>query len=639
MTDANSVRNVSRLKFSYRPHIDGLRAIAVLGVVLFHFGLEELPGGFIGVDIFFVISGFLISKSIYKEVESRRFSFYSFYERRARRILPAFIVVSLSTALAGYFILFPQELAELSKSLIAATLFSGNIHFYATSDYFSPGASQTPLLHLWSLGVEEQFYIVFPALVLAVHKWWPRAMASVIVGLIVASVVASQIMLSLSPSASFYLLPFRAFEILIGSWLALPRRTFPSGNLARVAAYGGLALICGGMLFITAKFPFPGLLALVPCVGTALVIWGCESTVGSVSRVMGSGPMKFFGKISYSLYLVHWPIAVFAIYIFRDINRWEYLIYGVASSTILAWLSYRYIEQPVRLRKDFWFPSRLIATSGCALAAFLVVFSGINAAQGFPGRVVGSVNDVLAYLKYGGSEEMFQKGTCFMNPEQTAKDYKADKCLPKGRPSVILWGNSHISQFHWGLRAPLAKRGYELGQITSSGCPPIIGLEVVARPNCGAFNDFAIAEIMKTKPDLLVIGGVWNSSPDDMAVFDKTLSRLHAQNIKVVVLGPPALFKRPVPIIIADRLTKGIDLASDDDLERSLIFSRDEALAKHFAGSSMATYVSILNTVCKDKQCPLSYFGIPLHFDIVHLTKEGSVYYGEALADKIFPTD
>jgi peptidoglycan/LPS O-acetylase OafA/YrhL len=631
---AISTNQHKHYELRYRSHIDGLRAIAVMGVVLYHFGLSELPGGFIGVDVFFVISGFLISKSIFRDVTLGQFSFGDFYERRARRILPAFFVVSGISAVLAYFILFPQGLVALSKSLIAAMLFSGNIYFYATSDYFSPAATQIPLLHLWSLGVEEQFYFLFPIFVIGVHKWFPKYLGWILASLIVVSIVSSELMLGTDPAAAFYLLPFRAFELLIGSWFALPQTRFPiDRSVSNLAVATGLCLIIGGMLFTSEKMPFPGVAALVPCVGTALVIWGGEKVNSIPLKILGSKPMAFLGAISYSLYLIHWPIAVFGKNLFSDANRWNYLIVGVTLSISLAWLSYRYVEQPVRQRQDILPRRRLLVGSAASLLVFVSVFMGTITAQGFPGRITGQINQVLAYLKYDPTD-MFQMGTCFMNPEQSGQNYLTDTCIPKGRPTVVLWGDSSIAQFYSGLKKPLNERGYQIGQITSSGCAPTISVDVPSRPNCNRFNDFAISEIIKVRPDILVLGAVWSQEKNQIAGLDRALRVLQENNIKTIVFGLTPRFKRAVPTIIAERLKDGLDgTLSGSELETGL-FAHEDFMASHLKDGSVR-YVSILNNMCPDQQCRIMTNGAPMHFDTLHLSQEGANYYGIRLVDLI----
>lgn len=225
----------------YRPHIDGLRAVAVLSIAIFHLRVVDLRGGFIGVDIFFVISGFLISKIIIPEVLQNSFSFSAFYLRRARRILPAFFMVSAATMAAGYYILLPKEYADLAASFAASTVFGANIYFAETANYFGPSAMQMPMLHYWSLGVEEQFYILFPILLLVIARFSPRLLVPALALLALASFIAAQVAILRSPSAAFYLLPFRAGELLIGALIAASTATIRC-RWPNAVALTGLAL-------------------------------------------------------------------------------------------------------------------------------------------------------------------------------------------------------------------------------------------------------------------------------------------------------------------------------------------------------------------------------------------------------------
>jgi peptidoglycan/LPS O-acetylase OafA/YrhL len=623
---------------TYRPHIDGLRAIAVVGVVLFHFGARTLPGGFIGVDVFFVISGFLISKTLYREISDGEFSLASFYERRARRILPAFYAVSIASAVAALFILLPQGLVSFAKSLIAAALFSSNIFFYATSNYFAPAANEMPLIHYWSLAVEEQFYLLFPLLIVAIFRWSPRHLAVVIAILLLASLGASEAMVRVDPPAAFYLLPFRAFELLIGSLLALPGTRFPiSQGVAGVSTLVGAALILGGMVAIHEDMRFPGLTALIPCLGAALVIWGSEKTTTSPAQLLGSTPIAFLGKLSYSLYLVHWPVAVFGGQLFPHADRLTFLVAGVAVSLILGWVSFRYVEQPVRLHRTLWTKRTIFSAASAALLVCILPSIVAVQAQGFPGRMSGKVGEILGYLAYD-YKTAFREGVCFMRPEQHAGDLNTQVCLPSGRPQAILWGDSLVAQYYSGLRDALGKRGLQLGQLTASSCPPIVGVDIATRPNCAAFNGFAITEILKAKPDLLILGALWLGTDEQMLALDKTLKELRAAKIAVVILGPSAIFKRSVPTILAERLNRGDDSTlSDAELETD-IFARDAAMRKHLSENGEnggARFVSVLDTVCSGRQCPLSYNGIPLHFDTAHLTAEGSRYYSVLLTSRL----
>lgn len=372
--------------------------------------------------MFFLISGFLISGSIYREIEVGRFRLADFFERRMRRILPAFFVVTVTSSFAAYFLLFPNELVSYAYSVAAAALFGSNIYFNATANYFAPIASEIPLIHYWSLSVEEQFYLVFPLLILAIYRINKRAVLTAISAAFIVSLVGGEIALRTNPQAAIYLLPFRAFEFLIGCALARGemRSTTNSSEAACSTALGAsLIVLC--MIFMTERTRFPGLAALVPCAGGALVIWGSERFQTLPTRLLARRPLTLIGDISYSLYLVHWPIAVFVKGAFPNLSATSFLIVGPPLSIALAWLSYRYVEQPAR-RPGLVRPPR--AATLAVSAATTVILCGAAAAtiskQGFPWRFDQEVNRILTYRLYDYKPQ-FREGTCFMRPEQSLR--------------------------------------------------------------------------------------------------------------------------------------------------------------------------------------------------------------------------
>ncbi|WP_428029478.1 acyltransferase family protein [Ancylobacter sp.] len=616
----------------YRAHIDGLRAIAVLGVVLFHFGANWLPGGFIGVDVFFVISGFLITKSIYADMEAGSFSIFGFYERRMRRIAPAFFVVTALTSVCAFLLFFPNQLMTYGRSLIWAVLAFGNVYFYLRTDYFGPSAEETPLLHYWSLGVEEQFYFLFPALILLCARFFPRARGQMVLGLLVASLAACEIIRPLNPAAAFYLLPFRAFELLVGAALALPGLWFPQERRTGGAAVaGGFALILAGMVLITERSPFPGLLALVPCLGTALAIWGGERTMSLPARLLGLRPLVFFGAISYSLYLVHWPIVVFARPLLPDLPAPAFLIGGVALSTALGWLCWRFVEQPVRLNRALF--ARRVVFAGTALGGLLLIGFGALASQyrGFPERLDPEIQRVLAFTRYP-FREVVRDGTCFIN-DRRPKPRPEPECLPESRPSLVLWGSSHVAQFIGALE-PIAKaHGYAVGQITGAACPPLVHASI--SPMCDTLNRFAFDWLLEHKPSIVVIGGDTLNSPAHFKQLDADLARLHGAGIRVVLLGPVPQYTRPAPEILAERMYRGTaSRLADDDLTEGTRRA-DRLMAAHFGDNPDVTFVSIL-AMCPGDNCPMMVDGTPLQFDPTHFTREGVAYYGDKLGALIF---
>src|SRR5262245_24002873 len=364
----------------YRPELDGIRAVAVLPVILFHMDMPFIPGGFVGVDVFFVLSGFLITNMLAADLAGGRMSTLNFYDRRIRRIVPGLAAMLVCCSIAAPFILFPEDLANFGLSLTAATLSASNVLFYLQSGYFSAAADRMPLLHTWSLGVEEQFYILFPLLLYGAWKWARTRIALLIGLLLVASLCLSIWGTSAMPAATFFLLPTRAWELLLGSLLALLAIAGPRSSLQQeAAALGGLALIAASILLLSRQTPFPGLAALPPCLGTALLIWsGCGNRTQPflTQRLLSARPVVFVGLISYSLYLWHWPFIVFA----------KYLTFGTLSRPMRASLlalifavavaSWRLIETP--LRRGSWpWPTLRLRLAGAGGAAVLLIAAGL----------------------------------------------------------------------------------------------------------------------------------------------------------------------------------------------------------------------------------------------------------------------
>nr|WP_281493850.1 acyltransferase family protein [Ancylobacter koreensis] len=617
----------------YRAHIDGLRAIAVLGVVLFHFGAGWLPGGFIGVDVFFVISGYLISKSIYADAAEGSFSILAFYERRIRRIVPAFVAVTALTSLCAFLFFFPNQLMLYARSLIWAVLAFGNVYFYLRTDYFGPGAEDAPLLHYWSLGVEEQFYFLFPALILACRRFFPRALPQVVIGLLLASLLACELIRPHNPAAAFYLLPFRAFELLIGAALALPGMRFPQdGRIGGAAVAGGAGLILAGMALITEHMAFPGLLALVPCLGAALAIWGGESAASLPARGLGARPLVFFGAISYSLYLVHWPLVVFARPLLADLPAPAFLIGGVAASTLLGWLSWRFVEQPVRRNRAAFTRGRLLAGT-VAAGALLIAFGTVTSSlRGFPGRLGPEIERVLAFER-SPLREIVRNGLCFTDDHQPRAVFPPE-CLPEQRPSVVLWGSSHIAQFVGAVKAEAERRGYAVGQMTGASCLPLI--EFRNTPMCDGLNRFAFDWLLAHPPSVLVIGGDAIIATEPLKTLARDLARLHALGTRVIVLGPVPRYRRPPPQVLAERLyRRNPSVLADENLE-PVTRESDRLMAEFFAGNPDVEYVSVLDAMCPEGNCPMMVDGEPTGFDHTHFTHRGVAYYGGRLAGIVF---
>ncbi|RTZ63433.1 MAG: acyltransferase [Aquificaceae bacterium] len=366
----------------YRKEIDGLRALAVIPVVLFHAGFEWVSGGYVGVDVFFVISGYLITSILLGELQSGSFSIRNFYERRARRILPALFLVLLFCLPFAWLWLLPEELEAFARSLIAVIAFVSNILFWQETDYFTASTDLIPLLHTWSLAVEEQFYIFFPLFLAIFWKAGRRILLAVIAVVALVSLGLTEWGWRYYPEANFYLIFTRAWELMIGAFVAfyLFYKEQPHGQFNEIVSFIGLAMIVSSLFFLDKSLPFPSVYALIPTVGTALVIL-FATTNTLVNKLLSLKPFVAIGLISYSAYLWHQPLFVFArAYYMDEPNR---LIMSALSigALFLAYLSWRFVEKPFRNKQRFsqkqiFVSAFVVSLLFIAVGVFLIISEG-----------------------------------------------------------------------------------------------------------------------------------------------------------------------------------------------------------------------------------------------------------------------
>ncbi len=533
----------------YRPEIDGLRAIAISSVVLFHACGDYFPGGFIGVDIFFVISGYLITSIILQEHDAGTFSFWNFYARRARRILPALFFMLLVVTGLCWLVLFPQPLVEAGKAVIYTVLFIANFRLAGAAGYFDAWNQDHPLLHTWSLAVEEQFYFIWPVLLLLLVTFVPRQrQALFIFAGLVLSLVCSQILSEIWPRSAFYHLPSRAWELLAGALLAF--RFTPEITNKRVAlalSLVGLVLIFVPAFFYYKEMQFPGLSAVPPVLGAVLLIYGESGVRTSVGAILSWKPVVFIGLISYSLYLWHWPAialpqAVFA----RELTTVETLI-AVTTALALSIFSYFCIETPFRRR-----PASKIASSqpispsyrrwpiypailGVASAVVLCVGGGFFQKQnGAPWRFAAEVQPLLpvsnkqAWKKTCSSPVKILQGVQYCHIGLATDDDIGD---------FVLWGDSHSENYIHEL-----SKIYRSGTLfIHPGCQPVLGAtylatnETVLALHCREMKIAVMNEIARRKPRTVMIVARWT-------YFDKT---------------PYGLERRASGRFVADDMPKG----------------------------------------------------------------------------------
>ncbi len=457
----------------YRSDIDGLRAIAVLSVVLYHFGFP-LQGGFVGVDIFFVISGYLIGGILWREYDQTgRIWLKNFYIRRFRRLAPAFVTMALVVTAIAWALMLPFEFREFGKTLIASTVYLSNVLFYRGAGYFDSASDDKPLLHTWSLSVEEQFYIFLPLFILLLARS-RRGILAGLVAIWAASLLACILFTPTHSTATFYLFPFRAWELLSGVLLAI--WSYESGRTMRgyaLLSWLGLALILASVLLIPSGPLFPGLMATLPVLGTVLLLAnGTGQNV--VNRLLSHRWMVFFGLISYSLYLWHWPVYVLSGYLRDGHAHFAESAVWMGLSVGLAWLSWKYVETPVRQARTL---SGGTVFAGTALASVTLLALGgwLYTQNGLPDRFGRE-----ARVHIAASGDFLQDWSrCSVATELPLDGLEICRIGPEGPARVLVWGDSHVRAVREGLDVAAFEAGVPGMIIWRAGCPPLFGVRKV----------------------------------------------------------------------------------------------------------------------------------------------------------------
>lgn len=472
----------------YRKDIDGLRALAVLSVVLFHAGVEPFGGGFTGVDVFFVISGYLITSLIVGEIRHDQFSIIRFYERRVRRIFPALFAVLIVASVAGWRLLMPQQFDGFAKSVFATALFVSNILFWQESGYFAAPALEKPLLHTWSLAVEEQFYIAFPLFLIVVHRWLKGRWVTWLVPLALASFALSVWGVAYKPIATFYLAPTRAWELLLGSLLAV--QAIPQMRSRLWREFGGVlgvGIIAWGIFTLTVQSAFPGANALWPAGGAALIIYSGSNGETIVSKVLGSAPLVFVGLISYSLYLWHWPLLVFAQQAqVTALSSWQTTAL-IALSFVMATLSWRFIELPFRRRDGVFRQKPLFATGAFAVCCLVAFGLFGHFSKGWPDRIPARVSRIAAFANSQNPRAM----EICLGRSQSRRISPKQACVfgANVSPAYALWGDSHAAALVTMIGQIARRHGQSVKFFGEAGCPPIWGIGRVLYKDCFLHNE------------------------------------------------------------------------------------------------------------------------------------------------------
>lgn len=452
----------------YRKEIDGLRAIAVLPVILFHAGFSWFSGGYVGVDIFFVISGYLITMILLREMESGTFSIAKFYERRARRILPALLFVMICCIPFAYLWMTPQQLKDFSQAFIAVSIFSSNILFWRKEDYFAPEAEENPLLHTWSLAVEEQFYIFFPVLLIMLWKFGRRPLFHVTLALSCLSLLLSEWGWRNHPSANFYLLPSRAWELGVGALCAFylhNRAVAPS----QILSLSGLALILYSIFMLEESTPSPSLYILAPVAGTAFIILFCNKDTLTY-RILSLKHVVWIGVLSYSAYLWHQPLLAFSRIKIIPGPRLGVMLILCLLSILLAYFSWRYVERPFRRPETSWITTRAKVFSTTVIASLAIFTLGIygHIGNGIPERFELS-DEQESYISTAVASPM--RDACHASSRKMIK--AAEACsYNEENPSVAVLGDSHVVELAYALGEQLEETDIGVAHFSFSGCGP-----------------------------------------------------------------------------------------------------------------------------------------------------------------------
>ncbi len=457
---------------SYRADIDGLRAVAIVPVLFFHARFATFGGGFVGVDVFFVISGYLITSLIVRELDAGTFSFIDFWARRARRILPAAFVAIMATLAAGWFILLPSDYENLAQSALAQTLFASNLFFWKHTGYF--GAETMPLLHYWSLAVEEQYYMVFPLVLFVLTRYGKMRMFWLIATVGLVSFGVNVWAVTNTVSAAFFFLPTRAWELLTGSLLAFlagrgPGRTSTT-LVDELLALGGMAAILFAVVQYDQNTPFPGTAALSPSLGTAAIIWANRNHRTIVGRLLSTRPFVLIGLISYSLYLWHWPLFVYARYLSFEELAPTVTVSLLIASTLIAYCSYRFVETPIRRRAFIDRPQMLLGFAFCSLVLIGICSLWLDMSGGAPDRFPRAV---VAYAN--GVRDVYPHRSLCHDIESQKIENDELCSFGEGEGRLFVWGDSHGVPLTTLIESLAVKHGTRVWTFTRGGCPPILG--------------------------------------------------------------------------------------------------------------------------------------------------------------------
>lgn len=673
------------MKTTYRPDIDGLRAIAVSGVLLYHLDHNLCPGGFTGVDIFFVISGYLITSIISREIKAKEFSLTRFYERRIRRILPAYFFLLLFTTTLGYLLLTPEPMEQYGKAMSNSLVFLSNFLFAGHVDYFEKTFESSPLLHMWSLSVEEQFYLLWPLTIMLLAKYCPnRRLSYFFLVFLGGSLLASELLTVYAPKSAFFMIYSRAWELGAGALIALPVLPgLSSPKKVEVLSVIGMILILVSLIYVNDTLRFPGLSATFAVIGTALIIYSGKSGVqGFVHRFLSLKIIVFAGLISYSLYLWHWPVIAYAKnYLGRDLASGEMVVVAFVSM-VAAYASYKWVETPFRRREQpapltpFAMRYRFVQRpfKGALIVTIVLLATSIAISDDGLSFRFSHLSQTDLYSKNPFRDECHVSSTSSDLPSSAQCTYDF------GDKKVLLWGDSHADHYMPALKGWAEKSDMQLRQISKSACPPVVGEFSMYRlsdgvikeyETCLSSNENVIATVHDEKMEIVVLAGRWatyfaNSgtgtpgayfldsegvNPDSKLTeriftknFTEMVVKLTENDRKVIILGQmPAFPEHPPECYLAEEtpfkrfVNKDIGQFADDcslaveTIERPLVRSR--TFFEQLSSRDNVFFFDPVPYLCNDSSCEAKQNEKILYRDNNHLNLVGAEYFSSILVE------
>lgn len=646
----HSKTNIHHIK--YRADIDGLRAIAVTLVVIYHAFPALVPSGFIGVDIFFVISGYLISQIIVKELNKNTFSISNFYSRRIRRIFPSLLLVLAACLLFGWAFLLADEFKQLGKHVSSAAIFTSNLTLWQESGYFDKTSETKPLLHLWSLGVEEQFYLLWPIILIITLK--QKLKINYVITFFALLFFSFNIYLThTSPSSAFYLPHSRFWELMLGALVAVNQpiieKTFNTQGVfsKNKLSIFGASLVALGLIIINNDMKFPGWLGLLPTMGASLII-AAGPTSWINKQILSNKLLVWIGLISFPLYLWHWPL-LFSLQTMGENNSNYARLLTIIISIALAWMSYKFFEQFIKNTNY-----RKATTTTLVV---MIIFAGlignsINKEDGYKSRYQSALlQNFPSDLKtmYQPVDYKFRENirssSCHI--EEDSAIQRPDFCTEKKQPLIAIWGDSFAAALYQGISDLQQTRIFGVSQLTAGFCPPISGAnKYTIRKDCEEVNAFTIAELAKSQPDVLIMHAGWflyqNSNSSISSSLKEEILKIKStlKNTKIIVIGPTPRWEGSPQRTAYLYWRRAENKPTSIPIRLPAQISTDIDVSLGAAMNSIGVkYVSPLNIFCEGDQCISRTSDDPLDFiaaDAIHLSKSGAKYLAISIVNDIF---